>query len=466
MSLSCHSSLNSLFSPPASPRTPPEFASPERRFQAAVRPLPNTPSDLIGLRDRPEWWNATHRTLQSMAIANQEEPVDPRHFESIRAVASTLKTPVEMFWFLKLSSEFIFQGTTDLFFPVLRNLLDSSPALTPYFYELPDSEPGDGPVFTGPAIAQIFRFFEEQYKFPPGVLSTQPLSKLPELIEEMMSGANNTARGFAVQNDLFSEDPHIVPVFATKTGGKTHVFIFDSLGHSIEKERRFTQISASLEELIKHFRDSTDLFEQFAIYSYQNKRQRSAMGCGVFTVLDLKNLLERHLHEPGNIVTFYDSQAPDHQPRLIIQELTDGTSLPVYEIDTIPPEMIKVTQSLSTVRSYRESPPVLDPAQIPFFKRCVAKSWQKEELVPQDLATASHSINQIIRVDQKGTSQNLYITQKRLSLIVCLLAPYFKEAPPSLKTPSARRALFSTPELLVTGAKAAAATAPQEGLKV
>ncbi len=81
------------------------------------------------------------------------------------------------------------------------------------------------------ALAQILHFFSEEYGYPKGILKTAAASQIPSLVEQIMEAKDDSMRGWAVSNDQDLLDPHIVPVFAIRKKGKTHVFIFDSVGH-------------------------------------------------------------------------------------------------------------------------------------------------------------------------------------------------------------------------------------------
>jgi hypothetical protein len=432
--------------PPPSTHAVADF-TPER-FRTIVRPLPDTPSRLAypPPEKRPEWWDSTHRLLNKMAIANQEGPVSREDLSRITGLAQHLierGNPKEMLMFMKLLSEFVFIETKGIFFRVLGALCKLTPEINQFFREVPSDESDEGPGLSPLAINTIFRFFEEEYAYPSGLLSCQRLSDLPALTERMIGTEGDHMRGWVVCNDIEDYDPHVVPVFAIKAEGKTHLFIFDSLGHLIAREPSLTRISTALEQLIKHF-GPMDIGDRLVIYSYKMKRQNSANGCATFSILDLKNLLERHLRGAGNIIDFYASQEAPHLPHLITRFVAEGSSMPIYELDTLPPEMMKVTQSYRKIGEYEDRPPTLSGDQIPSFERYTYMG--DTDARPQTLASFHDRVLQVRRVAPNGCERNLYVDEKRLSDIVHLLARFYKVSVEVESNPASTRVLFPVSE--------------------
>ncbi len=388
---------------------------------------------------RPSWWDETHRLVRHLSEINQEKPLSQSDILSVRAVARKIieiGDPIQSMMFLKLLSEFIFIGAKRIFFDVLNDLRQSHPEIASYFQDVDVDDREEGPVFTPLAMDRIFRFFEEEYGYPQGVLSSKPLSELPRLVDRMMhEGAERDMAGWVIVNDLMRDDPHVVPVFTIKQSKRTHVFIFDSTGHNFSTNPYDQKISAALEELIKHFKDSEGVSGLLSIYSYKTKRQNSDLGCGTFSTMDLKNLLERHTNGMESLVDFYQAQSPDLQPRPAAHELDPSLTLPIYELTTLPPEMMKVTQSLRGIESYRKTSPVsFSP---PFVER-FTPSWSTC-LKIQDMSGLTASVAEIQRFDESDRPKNLYVDQKRLQFIVYLLSLHFGDLPHSLPV---RRVLF------------------------
>jgi len=410
--------------------------TPQRGLKAMTRPVPTTPSKMVYPTNRPNWWDSTHRLLNLLTVSNQEEPISEADLDKIRQVAShviQVGDPVQSLLFLKLLSDFIVFGAKGIFFEVLNSLRSVHPDIDIYFKDVDVDEPDEGPVFTPEAIDRIFQFFEEEYQYPAGILSAQDLSALPGLVEEMIESEDGSIRGWVVYNDQMVEDPHVVPVFAIRKEGTTHVFIFDSVGHTFSPEKADLKTSASLEALIAHFQDKPD---QLAIYSYQIRRQNSDLGCSTFAILDLKNLLERHLSGPGDIVDFYASQKGNLKPKLGNPTLALDSRLPIFEISTLPPEMMKVTQSFGRIRQYSKESPVDD--HVPSVMR-FSSSWQTFRK-PQTFADLDSTVSEIARTAPDGSVKNLYVDSKRLKFIVYLLGLHFNQ-PLSLSPSSHPRAL-------------------------
>ena len=403
-----------------------------KKYEVIVRPLPFTPSRVTYPKQQFDWWDDTHHLLFRMGEANQEGIVSKDDVRQITAIAENLMgkgNPIELLMFMNLLSNFIFFDTKVIFFKVLARLRVLEPEINQFFGKIDVEVPEDGPGLTPLAIDSMFRFFEDEFGYKPSLLSCQPVSKLPELVETMIASDIDHLRGWAIHNDEMEDDPHIVPVFSIRIDGITHVFIFDSLGHDISSGR----VSASLEKLGDYF-GKKDPGGKLAIYSYKIKRQHSPYGCATFSILDVKNLLERHSGDVGTIVDFYTKQADEHKPHRVIYRLKDGTEFPIYEIDILPPEMMKVTQSVRQINAYKSGPPTLSPELMPTFSRYTSSGTIQNEL--QDIPALDRSVSEISRTAPDEKTRNLYVEQKRFAHIVYLLARYFKTEEATAVVPS------------------------------
>jgi hypothetical protein len=325
---------------------------------------------------------------------------------------------------LKLLSAFPIYDSKRIFFKVLTALRSLKPEINRFFNDIFSDDPDEGPSLSSEAINLMFRFYEEEYHFPSGILSCEKLSDLPRLVDQMVDGAPRQIRGWIICNDQEDFDHHVVPVFAVNYNNKTHIFIFDSLGHIIGDDSEGPYFSCSWHSLINHLRQRECLRDRVAVYSYKIKRQNSEIGCATFSLLDLKNLCERHFSGAENIVDFFASQDPGFQPRPLSGDLKIEPALPIYEIQTLPPEMMKVTQSLRKISAYRQSPPILHSSPEFLRSTCNGDIYRKS----QDLDALHRRITEIERIDPKGSSVNLYVDQKRFADVVYLISHYFNYA--------------------------------------
>ena len=367
-----------------------------------------------------------------MSYSNQKNIVSQNDFDRIVTLAQTLiqeGNPVELLLFLKLLSEFVFFDTKEIFFNVLTELCELKPELNQFFSHFHGGK--EGPDLTPLAINCIFEFFEKEYHYPSRLLNCQPLSKLPMLVEQIInSDVTDLMRGWVIFNDK-EQDPHVVPVSVLKTGGKTHLFILDSLGHFIAKNSNMgdlNRFSKSLESLIAHFKDK-DVSEKLAIYSYKIKRQNSNHGCATFSILDVKNFIEQYLHG-ANIVDFFAHQTNEHLPRPVLE----NSGFPVFELNILPPEMMKVTQSVKAIGNYENDLPVLE--SIPSFQRLSFSGDLYDEA--QDFPFFHKSVSEILRLGPEETIKNLYVDQKRLCFIVFLIGQFFMKESSTPKFSCAR----------------------------
>jgi len=396
-----------------------------KRAGALIRPLPISPSRIVYPPKRPDWWDDAHRLLRDLAFRNQENPLGQRDLVEIYKLTDLLianQNPVELLMFMKLLSEFIVYDSKKLFFKVLVALRSLSPEIDQYFFDIDTDDPSEGPSLSPMAINEMFRFYEEEFHYPVGMFSYQNLSALRRFVDQIIESDSDQIHGCILHNDLQPDDPHVVPLFALKQNGTTHLFIFDSLGHSISSDQDKTQISAALKFLIESYQNRSDLRGKLELYSYKNKRQNSEVGCVTFSLLDLKNLCERHIHHGLNIIDFYSLQDPEHLPRRVNEELQIGSDVAVYEIDTLPPEMMKVTQSVKKFDYYQRHPPVLSPP-IPRFIRYTSGAETVDAL--QDLEALHKSVDQVIRTTSDGNAVNFYVEQKRFMDIIYLMTRYF-----------------------------------------
>lgn len=395
------------------------FMSPNRGRRLLISPLPLDPGLLDYPKTKPKWYDSTYRELVHLATSNQQKPIPKEELLKIQKTAEEIiavKDRMQSLLFLKLLSEFSFYGCAEIFFHMLQNLRAANPDINQYFYDI-SIKSGAHPMLNEKGLAQILHFFSEEYDYPKGILKTAGASQIPSLVVQLMEGEDDSMRGWAVSNDQDSSDPHIVPVFAIRKEGKTHVFIFDSVGHVFSTNIWQQQISVSLENLIEYFQDQPDKLDQLAIYSYKFPRQTSDFDCAVFTLLDLKNLLEMHLKGDLNIIEFYQYQEKTLRPKRSMKSSEAMMQLPIFELSTLPPQMMKVTQSFKKIDSYeRKLPIVLSSVSV---KRYIDMTNTSTKV--QDLREMLTRIHRSVRIDGKNRLHNHYAIEKHMKLIVYLL---------------------------------------------
>jgi len=309
-------------SPPRVSHGPQSLLTPERRTLLKL-PLPGTPSR-VSFQNLPDWWALIHRSLQNISEANRKRPVDPSELQSVRQVADEVigrSNPKEILMFLKILSDFVVYDTKEVFFEVLAALRSQDSRLNCLFRETDVRDPSEGPSFSPLAINDIFHSFEEDLHYHPGVMSAQPLSLLPQLVDQFISNPQPDDcpfRCWAIWNDVKKDDPHIVPVFISKRQGKNSLYIFDSLGHCLfSKDPSLKRMSFALHDLIVHFDGrQAPLTQPLVINSCKLQRQFSKVGCATSTILDLKHLYERHIGNFLHIDDFYRSQVNEFEPYL------------------------------------------------------------------------------------------------------------------------------------------------------
>lgn len=331
-------------------------------------------------------------------------------------------------------SEFVFNGSEDLFFPLLDYLRKSRPGINELFRKIDmDEHEGYAVSLSKLGIKSMFRFFEEEYGFPAGILDITPASNLATLVKKIVASEPEGFQcGRIVNNDTLGiyegedADPHLVPVWITKAEGKAHVFIFDSLGHELsetysENFLSHRTISQSLMSLVLALSDDPEVGQNVVIYSYKNKRQNALVGCAIFSINDLKNLVERHLDPTGeSILGFYASKPLEN---LTARVAGPTSRLTILELEFLPPDMMKITESLSVVERY------LGLSEMPKLSHgFTAKrlDFSGEALTEtQDIESLTESVRKASKMSPKGKRQNLNSTKSGLKIFVLLVARSF-----------------------------------------
>jgi len=416
-------------SPPRVSHAPQSLMTPERRKMLGL-PLPGTPSRVF-IKHKPDWLVDLYRSLRKISEANRERPIDPSEMQIVRQVASDVvgrKDPKEILLFLKVLADFVVYDTKEVFFEVLAALRSLDGRLNCLFRETDVRDPSEGPSFSPFAINEIFHSFEEDLHYRPGVMSAQPLSRLPELVEHFISNSQPDDcpfRCWAIWNDVKTDDPHIVPVFITKRQGKNSLYIFDSLGHCLfSKDHSLKRMSFALHDLIVHFDGrQTRPAQPLVINSCKLQRQFSKVGCATSTILDLKHLYERHIGNIHHIDDFYRSQEGDFEP---YTTKLGSKFVPVVELYNLPSEMMKSTQSEKLLEHFRENPPSPSPDGSPVVERYTSSGEVKREV--QDLSRFDQTVSMKKRVGPNQHSRNYYVEQKRLSEVVSLLTRFYDQS--------------------------------------
>ncbi len=444
-SSSSHAPSYSMLSeePPNTSQPPSTWLSPNRGAKLLLHPLPKSPSKLSYPSKLPDWYSNLHRQLRDLSCSNQEEPTHPLDYKSIRATVEHvmgIQDDNQSLLLLKLLSEFPLFGSQEIFFCVLNALRQRHSNLNTYFSDLDLEEDGIHPSFTPAALAQLLHFFCEQFRLPD-VLDVTYTSALPSLVLEMIKAPEGTFHGWAVANDLISDDPHVVPAFALKKGGVLHLFFFDSIGHNFSENMNERRIPIVLTQVFDELRNKEKAREGLKIYSYQPQRQHALAGCTVFTLLDLKNLVEMHQASNGDLIDFYHSQPPELQPEVANHKLRRKTPLDFYEMRTLPPQMMKSTQSYTELGRYQSRPPEMMSTPMAFRYSAEGELVSK----PLNLEELRLRVEEKKRIDSRDKPKNLYVEQKQMQMTVYLLGVYFGMPaidPKNIFTPNMARRLF------------------------
>ena len=402
----------------ARPQTPPTSSAKAQltpnRYHALIRPLPDSPSKVQS--SKPSWWNDAYQLIKSAYVSNKEYIIgsDSIEYKSISELGDKLikeNNPIEMLMFLKLLSEKIFFGSNILFFKVLKRLREDS-NINRFFADVSEEPEKEGPSLSTDGINAMFDFFVEEFHFMRNSLTAQKLSNLHHLVSVALDSPDNSRCGWAIYNDIGDENGHVVPIFVVKKRGELNLFVFDSLGHIISKGECPKIDSPDIQNLIDNFKEIES--GRLSIYSYKCRRQHCPIGCAIFAIHDLKQLMERD--NKKSIVDFY-SQFP---LRMLNRDLHVNDNLPIYEIEILPPEMMKVSQSIKEIETYISESSALSSITSP-------RSTSSGEIVPkkQDAFSLKESLSKCQCVYSKDVKRNLYFEKKRMTDIVLILSRHF-----------------------------------------
>lgn len=423
--------------PPSSsqscPQLPPPLKLTPLRVQVLTRPLPEDSSH-IPYAEIPWCQHIIEKITELADLSHKRATVKGDKGLTDREIATLRDTidqqnitnPKELLIVLKLLAGNPFCGMEPIFYDVLKKIRDALPQLDDYMTDILGNE-HEGPVLTATGVGMLINFFKIKYKFSDEALSCASTSQLPELIKDLIESREE---GKAVGWVIYPDDPddkHMVPVFAIYQNDKVHVFIFDSQGHDINPQ--MPRISTSLYILRQYMKPFAN---QIQLYSYKSKRQNGNVECSIFSLQDLKCLLEMHA-SGTNLIQYYQEQPnPSHQPRLITPEMLGEThrkGLPFYELSMVPVGMMKPTQSIRTFEALKETD---QPTWVPYT---VCRTNAEGELIEkaQTVADLYAQVQKYTSYNSDGDARNLYALQKRLSYIIYMIVQILER--PELPVP-------------------------------
>ena len=364
-------------------------------------------------------WEELKALLELSFETNKSSKVDPACIERIETIikeislAGSLPDQIKL---LKLFENYTFFFTDKFFTIVLKQIAISYPEIQRYFYR--EGLYGN-PIISLEGVSSILHFFELEYKFPEGCLSCQTIANLPKLIEEiMLSTELELTKGFVIQSA--PHDPHLVPIFITKHGPSVNVLISDSMGHTISMLERNWEMS-EIKAIITTFQHQAKYFENLKIYSYALKRQNDNVSCHIFCTLDLKNLYERQLSTDETIFDFLTTYS---HPRLITPEIVRDCGLLIYEVELLPPEMMKVTQSYTALKTYASHSPKLEGSMTPCFIRKSPEGAQVFSFQTMDVL--NRSVMRAKCISPTSREESKYVDKKRWGFIIQILESHFR----------------------------------------
>ena len=227
-------------------------------------------------------------------------------------------------------------------------------------------------------------------------------------------------KGFVITNP--PDDPHLSPIFILKTGSTVQILSSDSKGHEISSKARVYDMCKALEIIKNKFCFKEKYFENLEIFSCKLQRQKDIVSCPIFSILDLKNLVERHREDGDTIFDFFKSCT---STRLIMHEMMDDSDLKLSEIGLLPPEMMKVTQSYSDLKTYASHSPELTGGRSPTFIRKSPEGAQVFSTQTMDVLNAS--VMRAKCMSPRSHPISKYVDKKRWGFIITILESHFRD---------------------------------------
>ncbi|MBI5345755.1 MAG: hypothetical protein HZB76_01240 [Chlamydiae bacterium] len=312
-------------------------------------------------------------------------------------VMTKSKTSKDLVLILKIFVKWPFYNRMEFFSMVIAKLKEKNAELNNYFRSR-------DLILTKTAINKAIELFVKRDFFSKGLIECEDVDKLPLVIESFLrSDKKNEIRGWVACN-FHAEDDHVIAVFVKKYENRIKILALDSMGHNIND---LSELRAGLKNLIFYFSHRADNVE---IFSFKLKRQNDGVSCSIFALSDLKNLVR--LEQGGQDI--FDFLVKEAHPTSVMHKIQDDSDLKFYEVDCLPPCMMKVTQSMRMIEKYKSnSPRTLSP----FFLRI--SPFNEIKIDEEDVTRLSKAVGKSV-FNSPMALVNGYVENKRLKLI-CML---------------------------------------------
>ncbi len=357
--------------------------------------IASRPSSFFVTGAAPDWTDIKNAFVQAATI-NNTRPVPEHlstHLKGIVRTILTRKKPGELLHLLRLLCSYNYFDTKQHVGAVVTVLLDCYPTLKGLL-----KAKGADYTFTPQGIAFILKIFEKKYHWPKDQITVQNIDTLDERLQELREASDlKTTRAWL----LFSpRSDHIVPTFAKKEKDTLQACITDSKGisHFGVPEDGYW---------LEPFKNRLLKGPEETAFGYSCQRQIDGLTCPVFGTLDLRNILEGEA-AGRDIFEFITTSIPKDKLKDISSKSSTSR---MFSFSLLPPEMMKVTQSVKQIASYRSSSPTdLAASIMPVFTRVsptrhIVFVFQTPEIVFQ-------TIDRNIRMNPEGYPLNKYVEKK------------------------------------------------------
>lgn len=319
---------------------------------------------------------------------------------------------------------------SETFYSQLSILINEFDILKPCFMNIKGEE-DQGPALTPQAVDFIISHLKENYDelFVNADIKCISLSSLIDAIESFnLHSDENFALGLVLYDDDFINNPHFEAVFCIKDMGQTHLFVLNSTGHNVTvfRKRKSALLPKSLQILRENIPRLKKNDQSVILYSKQPKRQNGKVECSVFSVYDLKTLIE--MRNQVDIVQYYrDPENSQFIEWISPQQLDniDGNlpGMGFWSLKSFPKKLLMLTQSeraFSEISS-RGSLDTCDHSVLRY------NSKGKTVIKEKHLASIKHDRNQFLMIDEEGNKRVFKAQKKRFDYIINIISQALKK---------------------------------------
>ena len=203
-------------------------------------------------------------------------------------------------------------------------------------------------------------------------------------------------------------DFHLTPLCIEKKNKHLTLIVTDSKGFS-KDTRHIDLLQSILQEMECDY--------PIDVYLLNECRQSDWFSCSIFSFLDLRNMIEME-HTCFSLADFSKDNST------LLKKLNRTVTL--YELNTLPPSMLKVTQSIRQLRDWCRTP----SPSFHIVRRLSVDDPSKPIVRLQDAAQMTRAIDYYSVYGFQGEQVNYYLTKKWTNCVYILYKEAIKRLAP------------------------------------